>query len=100
MKIKDKAMWERALSKDPDLKALVKKAGCTYERACQLNGCIAVNCGKEVIKSDAERELAMYMFNPFSDSYDIEIDEEDMQDSHITGRIIAAKRARISTSDL
>ena len=86
MKLKDKAMWEKALAKDPDLRALAEKANCTYERACELNSCMATNCEKGIIKNEAERELAMYMFNPFSDSYDINIDEEHKFDIVILGK--------------
>lgn len=56
--------WKRALERDPKLKNLATKAGVenNYERAKELNGCFAWNCGDNVVKSKEERELAEYMF--------------------------------------
>ena len=71
------------------------KAGVenNYERAKELNGCFAWNCGDNVVKSKEERELAEYMFciedkgtNNFQDA--------------LQERILAAHAAGIGINDL
>ena len=87
--------WKRALERDPKLKNLATKAGVenNYERAKELNGCFAWNCGDNVVKSKEERELAEYMFciedkgtNNFQDA--------------LQERILAAHAAGIGINDL
>ncbi len=85
--------WKRALDKDPKLKDLAIKAGVenNFERAKELNGCFAWNCGDGVVKSEEERNLAQYMF--------CMSDEDDLRES-LKGRIAAARAAGIDINDL
>ena len=87
--------WKRALERDKKLKDLAVKAGVenNFERAKELNGCFAWNCGQDVVKSKEESELAKYMFC---------IDDEgtdSLQDA-LQGRILAARTAGIGIDDL
>ena len=86
--------WKQALEKDPKLKELAVKAGVenNVERAKELNGCFAWNCGHGVVKSEAEQDLAQYMF-----CID---DNDDGVKNSIQGRILAARAAGISLNDL
>lgn len=56
--------WKRALERDKKLKELAIKAGVedNFERAKELNGCFALDCGARVVRSVEERNLAQYMF--------------------------------------
>lgn len=87
--------WKRALERDSKLKDLAIKAGVVdnYERAKELNGCFAWNCGRDVVKSKEESDLAMYMFC---------INDENSDSLHaaVKGRIIAAREAGIGINDL
>ena len=84
--------WKRALERDPKLKELAIKAGVenNFERAEELNGCFAWNCGMDVVKSKEESELAKYMFC---------IHENGLKDV-LQGRILAAREAGIGIEDL
>ena len=86
--------WKQALEKYPKLRELAVKADIEndVERAKKLNGCFALNCGDGVVKSEAERELALYMF-----CID---DNDDGVKTAIQGRILAARAAGISIDDL
>ncbi len=86
--------WKRAVEKDKKLKELAIKAGVdnNYERAKKLNGCFAWNCGDGVVKSEEERELAMYLFC-------IEDEESNSLQSALQGRILAAREAGIGLDD-
>lgn len=94
MNISDEKVWRRLLEEDSKLKELAIKAGVENnpQRAQELDGCFAVNCGDGVIKSEAERELAKYLFCS-------DFDEEGIR-SAVSGRILAAKSAGISINDL
>ena len=93
LKLKTKEDWERYLQEEPELKELAIKAGVEndFERAKELNGCIAVNFGKGVIQSEEERKLAKYMF--------CYVDADDFR-SHLEQRCTMAKAAGIPLSDL
>ena len=84
--------WKRALERDSKLKELAIKAGCenNYERANELNGCYAWNCGDDVVKSEEERKLAKYMFLLDSNSLG----------NALVGRILVAGEAGIGIDDL
>lgn len=58
----DSQTWEEALEKDPKLKELAIKAGADAKRAKELNRCYAWNCGRGVVKTPAEDDLARYLF--------------------------------------
>ena len=90
MKISDEKVWKRLLEEYPKLKELVIKAGVENnpQRAQELNDCFAINCGDGVVKSEAERELAKYLFCADFDGKGIK--------SAIEGRIAAARAAGIS----
>lgn len=62
--ILDQMDWTRALEEDPKLKRLAVKAGLEndYKRAQELNGCIACNEGKDVIRNKYEKKLAIHLF--------------------------------------
>lgn len=94
MNISDEKVWKRLLEEDSKLKELAIKAGVenNFQRVQELNGCIATNCGDGVVQSEAERDLAEYLF--FED-----FDGEGMR-SAIEGRIAAARAAGISINDL
>ena len=62
------------------------------QRAQELNGCFAINCGDGVIQSEAERDLAKYLFCA-------DFDGEGIRNA-ISGRIAAAKAAGISINEL
>lgn len=93
LRILNEESWNRALENDPKLKDLATKAGIVnnYERAKELNGCFALNCGDDVVNSEAERELARYMF--------CVTDENSMQTS-LQGRYLAARSAGIGINNL
>ena len=94
MNISDEKVWKRLLEEDSKLRELAIKAGVENnpQRAQELNGCFAINCGDGVVKSEAESDLAMYLFCAG-------FDEERMRSS-VLGRIAAAKAAGISINDL
>ena len=94
MNISDEKVWKRLLEEDSKLKELAIKAGVETDskRAQELNGCFAINCGDGVVQSEAERELAMYLFCT-------DFDEDGIR-SAIQGRIAAARVAGISINDL
>ena len=87
--------WEQALKKDEKLRGLAIKAGVKndYKRAKELNGCFALNCGDDVVRCEAERDLAKYLFCIEDD------DSNSVQDS-MQGRILAARAAGIGINDL
>lgn len=94
MNISDEKVWKRLLEQDSKLNDLAIKAGVenNSKRAQELNGCFAVNCGDGVIQSEAERELALYLFcTDF---------EGECINNAIQGRISAAKAAGIGINDL
>ena len=64
LKFSNESEWKMALEKDAKLSQLAVAAGIenNFKRAKELNGCIACDCGDGVIKNEAERKLAMYMF--------------------------------------
>ena len=90
-----KESWERTLERDKKLKDLAVKAGVAnnYERAKELNGCFAFNGGDNVVKSEEERDLALYMFC-------IEDEDSDSVQDSVQGRILAARAAGIGIDDL
>lgn len=94
MNISDEKVWKRLLEEDSKLKELAIKAGVENnpQRAQELNGCFAINCGDGVVQSEAERDLAMYLFCA-------DFDGEGIR-SAIEGRIAAARAAGISINDL
>ena len=94
MNISDEKVWKRLLEEDSKLKELAIKAGVenNSQRAQELNGCFAINCGDGVVQSEAERDLAQYLFCA-------DFDRERMR-SAIEGRIAAARAAGISINDL
>lgn len=94
MNISDEKVWKRLLEEDSKLKELAIKAGVENnpQRAQELNGCFEINCGDGVVQSEAERELAQYLFCA-------DFDGEGMR-SAIAGRIAAARAAGISVNDL
>lgn len=94
MNISDEKVWKRLLEDYPKLKELAIKAGVENnpQRAQELNACFAINCGDGVVQSEAEEELAMYLFCR-------DFDEKEMKIA-IEGRIAAARAARISINDL
>ena len=88
LKFSNESEWKMALEKDAKLRELAVAAGIenNFKRAKELNGCIAQNCGDDVIKNEDERELAMYMF--------CNITKEEIKTS-IQGRCIAAQSAGV-----
>ncbi len=94
MNISDEKVWKRLLDEDSKLKELAIKAGVenNSQRAQELNGCFAINCGDGVVQSEAERDLAKYLFCA-------DFDGERIRNA-ISGRIAAAKEAGISINDL
>ena len=56
--------WKRFLSEHPKLRELAIKAGVedNPQRAYELNSAYFLNCGEGIIKSEAEREFAIYMY--------------------------------------
>lgn len=84
--------WKRALERDSELKELAIKAGLenNFERANELNGCYAWDCGDDVVKSEEERELAGYMYFVGFNSHE----------NTVVGRILAAREAGIGIDDL
>jgi len=94
MNLADEKVWKQLLEKDPRLKDLAIKAGVenNSQRAEELNGCIAINGGRDVIKSKEEEELAFYLFS---------VDYEDpLLKTSIEGRIAAARAAGIDINDI
>ncbi len=93
--ILDEKSWKRALERDKKLKELAKKAGIenNFERAKELNGCFALNCGDGVVNSEAERDLARYMFCRYDE-------DSDSLNAALQGRILAARAAGIGINDL
>ena len=79
-----KEAWKMAMEKDPKLKKLAIEAGCENdpERLNELKGAFAWNFGQGVCKTEAERELCMYLFCYRSNVNDA-----------ITGRMVAAREA-------
>ena len=94
MNISDEKDWKRLLEEDSELKELAIKAGVENnpQRAKELKDCFALNSGEGVVQSEAERELARYLFCT-------DFDMEKIK-SAIAGRIIAARNAGISIDDL
>ena len=94
MNISDARVWEKLLEEDSMLKELAIKAGVEKnpKRVKELLGCFGTNCGDGVVRSEAERDLAKYLFSmPF--------DEEAISEA-IRGRIAAAVAAGIDLDDL
>ena len=87
--------WRRALQRDQKLKELAIKAGVqnNLKRAKELNGCFASNCGKDVVKSKEESDLAKYLFC-------IEDEGSDNFQDALQGRILAARATGIGIDDL
>ena len=85
--------WKRALEQNQKLRQLAVKAGVedNFERAKELNGCFAWNCGDGVVKSEEERNLAQYLFI---------LDDSDSYKDALKGRIAAARAAGIGINDL
>ncbi len=87
--------WNPFLEGHPELKELVIKAGLENnpERVKELDGAFALNGGKDIVKSEAEAELALHLF-----AYDYR--HPNSLDEALEGRIIAAKEAGIGIDDL
>ena len=87
--------WKCALERDSKLKELAIKAGVenNYQRAKELNGCFAFNGGRDVVKSEEEKKLAIYMFC-------IEDEGSPSLQKSLQGRILAAREAGIGIDDL
>ena len=93
-KITDETAWKKLLESDPELKELAVKAGIEddFKRASELEGCVEWNGGKDVIKSEAEEEFAIYVTFGLSD--------EKETNEMFQQRAEAARRAGISVNDL
>ena len=94
MNVSDARVWEQLLVEDPELKELAIKAGVEKnpKRVKELLGCFGTNCGDGVVRSEAERDLAKYLFlMPF--------DEKSFGES-VSARIAAAEAAGIDIDDL
>jgi len=63
-RITDEKSWKQLMQEDKKLMQLAINAGVenNFKRISELNGCFSLNCGDDVVNSDAERELAMYLF--------------------------------------
>ncbi len=62
--LSNETVWARLLEKDPTLKELAVKAGAENnpKRAKELMESFAFNGGYRVAKTDAEKNLALYLF--------------------------------------
>lgn len=60
----DAKVWAQALEEDPKLKELAIKANVVDnpKRAQELHNAFGINCGADVCKNEAEKELCEYMF--------------------------------------
>lgn len=93
--IYSKENWKVFLEEHPELKKLVEKAGLESnpERVKELDGAFSWNCGRDIIKSEAEKELALHLF-----VHDYR-HPNSLEDA-LKGRIIAAQEAGIGIDDL
>lgn len=80
--------WEQVFISNPKIKELAIKAGIENnpKRLNELRGAFAFNFGRDVCKSEVERELSMYLFC-------CDLPGEDTIEDAISGRITAAREA-------
>ena len=93
-RITDENAWKKLLESNPELKELAIKAGIEndFKRASELEGCVEWNGGKDIIKSEAEEEFAIYVTFGLSD--------EKETNEIFQQRVESARRAGISVNDL